>query len=149
MNNMNFTFSDTLAGYVQNYDKKTDIFTLKTSDGRDYSVKLKSNTYGWIANNLEEPRQWCNPDQIRAMLVPGRYMFIYGIYYPEGGDFAYEVQYVTFLGAKENAFGFERPDWWIKQIVSLGDFYIRAQFGESADLRRSFVGRTRHSQIGS
>jgi mannose/cellobiose epimerase-like protein (N-acyl-D-glucosamine 2-epimerase family) len=130
MNKMNFTFSDTLAGYVQNYDKKTDIFTLKTSDGRDYSVKLKPNTYGWIANNLEEPRQWCNPDQIRAMLVAERYMFIYGIYYPEGGDFNYEVQYVIFMGAKENAFGFEKPDWWIKQIVSLGDFYIRAQFGE-------------------
>jgi mannose/cellobiose epimerase-like protein (N-acyl-D-glucosamine 2-epimerase family) len=134
MNNMNFTFSDTLAGYVQSYDKETDIFRLKTSDGREYSVKLKPNTYGWIANNLEEPRQWCNPDQIRSMLVPGRYMFIYGIYYPEGGDFNYEVQYVIFMGAKENVFGFERPDWWIKQIVSLGDFYIRAEFGESGKI---------------
>jgi mannose/cellobiose epimerase-like protein (N-acyl-D-glucosamine 2-epimerase family) len=134
MNHMNFTFSDTLAGYVQSYDKATDIFSLKTSDGRDYSVKLKQNTYGWIANNLEEPRQWCNPDQIRAMLMPGRYMFIYGIFYPENSDFAYEVQYVTFLGAKENVFGFERPDWWVKQIISLGDFYIRAQFGEEGKI---------------
>ena len=64
------------------------------------------------------------------MLVPGRYMFNYGIYYPEGGDFNYEVQFVIFMAAKENAYGFERPDWWVKQIVSLGDFYIRAQFGE-------------------
>jgi len=64
------------------------------------------------------------------MLVPGRYMFNYGIYYPEGGDFSYEVQFVIFMAAKENAFGFELTDWWVKQIVSLGDFYIRAQFGE-------------------
>ena len=91
MNNINFTFSDTLAGYVQSYDKASDSFTLKTSDGRDYTVRLKSNTYGWIANNLEEPRQWTGGDQIRAFLVSGRYLFIYGIYYPEGGDFTFEA----------------------------------------------------------
>jgi mannose/cellobiose epimerase-like protein (N-acyl-D-glucosamine 2-epimerase family) len=129
MNNMNFTFSDTLAGYVQAYDKQADTFTLKAPDDREYSVKLKSNTYGWIANNLEEPRQWTSGDQIRAMLVPGRFLYIYGIFYPEGGDFTFESQYVIFMGAKESSFGFERPDWWVKQIVSAGDFYIRAQFG--------------------
>jgi mannose/cellobiose epimerase-like protein (N-acyl-D-glucosamine 2-epimerase family) len=131
MNQLNFTFSDTLAGYVQSYNKETEIVSLKTPDNRDYSVKLKSNTYGWIANNLDEPRQWCSGDQIRAMLVPGRFLYIYGIFYPENHDFSFEAQYVTFVAAKENAFAFERPDWWIKQIVSLGDFYIRAQFGET------------------
>ena len=35
MNKLNFTFSDTLAGYVQKYDKPADIITLKTPDGRD------------------------------------------------------------------------------------------------------------------
>jgi hypothetical protein len=110
MNGMNFTFSDTLAGYVQEYDQKADTFTLQAPGGRNYSVKLKSNTYGWIANNLEEPRQWTSGDQIRAMLVPGRFLYIYGIYYPEGGDFAFESQFVIFMGAKENSFGFEHPD---------------------------------------
>jgi len=129
MNAINFPFSDTLAGYVQKYEKKADAFTLKTPDDREYSVKLKSNTYGWIANNLEEPRQWCSSDQIHAMLVPGRFMYIYGIFYPESGDNIFEAQFVIFVGAKENAYNFERPDWWIKQIVSLGDFYIRAEFG--------------------
>ena len=114
MNEINFTFSDTVAGYVSSYDRESDTFGLRTSGGREYNLKLKSNTYGWIANNLEEPRQWCNPDQIRTMLVPGRYMFNYGIYYPEGGDFSYEVQFVIFMAAKENAYGFELPDWWVK-----------------------------------
>jgi mannose/cellobiose epimerase-like protein (N-acyl-D-glucosamine 2-epimerase family) len=130
MNEMKFTFSDTIAGYVTSYDRESDTFGLRTSDGREYKLKLKSNTYGWIANNLDEPRQWCNPDQIRAMLVPGRYMFNYGIFYPEGGDFSFEIQFVVFMAAKENSYGFELPDWWVKQIVSIGDFYIRAQFGE-------------------
>ncbi len=129
MNNLNFTFSDTLAGYVQSYEKASDTFILRTPDERSYTVKLKSNTYGWIANNLEEPRVWTSGDQIRAMLVTGRFIYIYGIYYPEGGDLTFEAQFVIFMGAKENSFGFERPDWWIKQIISLGDFYIRAEFG--------------------
>jgi mannose/cellobiose epimerase-like protein (N-acyl-D-glucosamine 2-epimerase family) len=130
MNEIKFTFSDTIAGYVTSYDRESDTFGLRTSGGREYKLKLKSNTYGWIANNLDEPRQWCSPDQIRTMLVPGRYMFNYGIYYPEGADFSYEVQFVIFMAAKENTYGFELPDWWVKQIVSIGDFYIRAEFGE-------------------
>ncbi|MEI7847404.1 MAG: AGE family epimerase/isomerase [Chloroflexota bacterium] len=129
MNKLNFTFSDTLAGYVQSYDRKADTFSLKTSDGREFTVQLKSNTYGWIANNLDQNRTWCDSDTIRNMLVAGRYMFLYGIYYPESTDVACEVQYVIFMGQKETSFDFEQADWWVKQIVSLGDFYIRAQFG--------------------
>ena len=130
MNQIDFTFSDTMAGYVSAYDKAADAFTLKMSDGREFTVNLKSNTYGWIANNLEEPRQWCDSGQIRAMLTPGRYLFVYGIFYPEGGGFTYEAQYVTFVGRAENAYVFEQPDWWVKQIVPIGDFYLHAEFGD-------------------
>jgi len=98
MNTLDFTFSDTIAGYVTGFDKKADTFGLKTTDGRDYEVKFASGTYGWIANNLEEPRQWCSQDQMRGMLVPGRYLFAYGIYYPEHNGYTYEAQYMVFPG---------------------------------------------------
>jgi mannose/cellobiose epimerase-like protein (N-acyl-D-glucosamine 2-epimerase family) len=130
MNQIDFTFSDTIAGYVTSYNKETDSFGLKTSDGREYSVKFSKNAYAWIANNLNEPRQWCG-DQMRAMLVPGRYLFVYGIFYPEGGGFNYEAQYLTFLGRKAGEYSFERQDWWVKQIKELGDFYLHAQFGNT------------------
>jgi mannose/cellobiose epimerase-like protein (N-acyl-D-glucosamine 2-epimerase family) len=129
MNQIGFTFSDTIAGYVTSYNKETDTFGLKTSDGREYSVKFSKNAYAWIANNLNEPRQWCG-DQMRDMLTPGRYLFVYGIFYPEGGGFNYEAQYLIFLGRKANEFSFERQDWWVKQIKELGDFYLHAQFGD-------------------
>ena len=129
MNSIDYTFSDTIAGYVVVFDKDSDSFTIETTDKRQYTVKLKSNTYGWVANNLEEARQWCSLDQIRSMLVPGRYLFVYGIYYPEHGDEVYEAQFVVFVGRTETMYAFERPDWWIKQIVPLGDFYLKAQFG--------------------
>jgi mannose/cellobiose epimerase-like protein (N-acyl-D-glucosamine 2-epimerase family) len=128
MNNIDFTLSDTIAGYVTNYDVPTDKFNIQTTDGREYCVKFSSNAYGWITNNLDEARQWCNQDQMRSMLVPGRYLYVYGIYYPENGSFTHEAQYLVFPGRKERTYVFERPDWWVKQINSLGEFYLKAQF---------------------
>lgn len=130
MNDIRFTFSDTVAGYVVAFDKVADSFTLKTTDDREYVVRLKSNTYGWVANNLEEARQWCGLDQIRTMLVAGRYLFVYGVYYPERASETYEAQFVVFVGRTETNYAFERPDWWVKQIAPLGDFYLKAQFGK-------------------
>ncbi len=129
MNAVDFTFSDSVAGYVASYDKGTDRFILTTSDGREFAVQFKNNTYGWIANNLSEPRQWCDINQMRSMVVPGRYLFVYGIYYPEGGGYTYEAQFLVFVGRTEDHYVFERPDWWVQQIVPLGDFYLKAQFG--------------------
>jgi mannose/cellobiose epimerase-like protein (N-acyl-D-glucosamine 2-epimerase family) len=130
MNSICFPFSDTIAGYVTSYNKETDTFGLKTPGGQEFEARLKSNTYGWIANDLEEARQWCSLDQIRSMLVPGRYMFAYGVYYPERGGYTCEAQYVIFVGRTENVYVFERPDWWVNQIIPLGDFYLKAQFGK-------------------
>ena len=136
MNTLDFTFSDTIAGYVTGFDKKADTFGLKTSDGRDYQVKFASGTYGWIANNLEEPRQWCSQDQMRGMLVPGRYLFAYGIYYPEHNGYTYEAQYMVFPGRKEDSYGFERQDWWVKQVQAIADFYLKAEFrGQPIDYK--------------
>jgi mannose/cellobiose epimerase-like protein (N-acyl-D-glucosamine 2-epimerase family) len=129
MNQMNFEFSDTVAGYVQSFDKEKDTFVLKTSDGRDYAVRFAPNTYGWVVNNLERPRNWVGGDQMRAMLTKGRYLFVYGVFYPENNSHTYEAQYMIFPGPRPDSFVFERQDWWIDQIKSLGDFYLKAQFG--------------------
>jgi mannose/cellobiose epimerase-like protein (N-acyl-D-glucosamine 2-epimerase family) len=128
MDSMRFSFSDTIAGYVTGYDRDKDTFGLKTTDGRDYQVKFASNTYGWIVNNLNEPRTWTSQDQMRGMLATGRYLFVYGIYYPEHGGFTYEAQSLIFPGRREDNYVFERQDWWIKQVAAVADFYLKAQF---------------------
>jgi mannose/cellobiose epimerase-like protein (N-acyl-D-glucosamine 2-epimerase family) len=130
MDNMRFSFSDTIAGYVIGFDRETDTFDLKTTDGREFSVKFSDNGYGWIANNLGEPRQWCSQDQMRAMAVPGRYLFVYSIFYPERDGFTCEAQHLIFPGRKKDTYVFERQDWWVKQIKALGEFYLGAQFGD-------------------
>jgi mannose/cellobiose epimerase-like protein (N-acyl-D-glucosamine 2-epimerase family) len=128
MDSMRFSFSDTIAGYVTGYDRDKDSFGLKTTDGRDFQVKFASNTYGWIVNNLNEPRTWTSQDQMRGLLASGRYLFVYGIYYPEHGGFTYEAQSLIFPGRREDNYVFERQDWWIKQVAAVADFYLKAQF---------------------
>ncbi len=129
MDTVNFSFSDTIAGYVVDFDAETDSFRLSTSDGRQFSVKFGSNSYAWIANNLNETRQWCG-DQMRSMLTPGRFLFVYGTFYNEGGGFNFVAQYLVFTGRKPDEFAFEKRDWWVHQIQALGEFYLRAQFDD-------------------
>jgi mannose/cellobiose epimerase-like protein (N-acyl-D-glucosamine 2-epimerase family) len=129
MDAINFSFSDTIAGYVVQSEKDSDSFSIKTSDDRVFVVKFGPNSYGWIANNLNEPRQWCG-DQMRSMLVPGRFLFVYGTFYHEGGGFNFVAQYLVFPGGRPDEFVFEKRDWWVRQIRALGDFYLHAQFGE-------------------
>ncbi|MCX5713399.1 MAG: hypothetical protein NT033_00990 [Candidatus Omnitrophica bacterium] len=43
MDNMLFEFSDTIAGYVTKADKEKRTFSLKTSDNREFEVKLSTN----------------------------------------------------------------------------------------------------------
>ena len=129
------TFSDTVAGYLSRFDEKADTFVMTTTAGRDFLVKLKSNTYAQVMRNLEEPYQDCTM-QMRSMLIPGRYLHVYGIFYPEHGGFTLEAQFLVFHGRKEGEFLFEKQDWWIRQIASIGNFWLKAQFeGKPVDYR--------------
>ena len=83
INTIDFTFSDLVAGYVTGYDATTDRFTLETSDGRPYSIGLTGNTYAEVTRNLGEGFKDAT-GQMREMLVPGRFVFAYGVYYPDG-----------------------------------------------------------------
>lgn len=129
MNEINFTFSDTIAGYVTGFDRGTDTYTVKTSDAREYGIKLKDNTYAMLVRNLGEPYQDAT-GQLRDMLVPGRYLFTYGVFYPENGDNTFEAQFLMFVGRRQEEYVFEKRDWWTRQIEALGDFYLHAQFGD-------------------
>ena len=128
-NAMNFTFSDTVAGYVTEFDREAGTYIVKTSDDRLYTIKLKGNTYAQLIRNLGDPYRDAT-GQMRDMLTPGRFLFTYGIFYPEGGDFNFEAQFILFVGRTVKDYFFEKQDWWVRQIDSLGDFYVDAQFGD-------------------
>lgn len=130
-----FPHSDTVAGYVTKFDAATDTFGLRTSGGQLFEVKLKSNTYARVCRNLGDPYADCT-SQIREMLQPDRFLFVYGHFYPEKGTHSVEAEFLTFPGRKQSEFVFERQDWWVRQIRELGRFYLDAQFpGGEIDYR--------------
>jgi mannose/cellobiose epimerase-like protein (N-acyl-D-glucosamine 2-epimerase family) len=132
---IDFTFSDTIAGYVTSYDPIAKTFGLKTGDGREFHAKLTDTTYAKLARNLGDPYQDCT-GSLDTMLTPGRYLFTYGIFFPEQGDYKFEAKEITFPGRKADEYSFEKQNWWVDQIRQLGDFYLRAQFqGKPIDYR--------------
>jgi mannose/cellobiose epimerase-like protein (N-acyl-D-glucosamine 2-epimerase family) len=125
-----YPFSDTLAGYVTHLDRDRRTFGVRTSDGREFQVQLKGNTYARLLRNLDEPYIDCTA-QMCDMLVPGRYVYTYGLFYPDKGGSVSEAQFLAFVGRKPAEYLFERQDWWVRQVRSLGDFYLKAQFGSA------------------
>lgn len=126
---VDFAFSDLVAGYVTQFDSAQDIFGLKTSDGREFQVKFTAMTFAKLIQNFEEPY----PDAtgtMRSMLESGRFLFVYGVFYPDKPYI--EAKQLTFVGRKETDYLFEKPNWWVDQIQALGNFYLKAQFGDQA-----------------
>jgi mannose/cellobiose epimerase-like protein (N-acyl-D-glucosamine 2-epimerase family) len=153
MNALNFTFSDLIAGYVSSFDPKTDHFVLKTSDGRDYDIGLTDTTYAEVIRNLGEGFKNAT-DLMRDMLTPGRFVFAYGVFYPDGpgATVLFDAKHLIFAGRSETLFEFEKSDWWLKQIDQLGQFYIDAEFGtgeiDYRGYRTNLSSTGQHEQSG-
>lgn len=129
---IDFTFSDLIAGYIVHpYDPVRNTFGLKTSDDREFMVRIGSNSYAEFIRNLGEEFQNAG-DRLHALLTPGRYLFAYGIFYPDGKDdtYEFEAKHFVFPADAENRYVFEKQDWWIQQIRQLADFYLKAEFGD-------------------
>ncbi|MGO9999793.1 MAG: AGE family epimerase/isomerase [Acetobacteraceae bacterium] len=126
---LSFSFSDLISGYVEKFNWETRSFVLRTSDSRSFDVKLTDNTAAELLRNLGEPYVDCT-GQMADMLANGRFVFAYGIHYPEAGK-PFEAKHLVFVGRAETQFQFENQDWWIRQVRQLGDFYLKAQFPDN------------------
>ncbi|WP_413160492.1 AGE family epimerase/isomerase [Capilliphycus salinus ALCB114379] len=127
MNAVSFPTSDLVAGYITYFDSEQDKFGIKTSDEREIHAKLSFMTYAKLIQNLDE----AYPDAtgtMRSMLVPGRYLYAYGVFYPDSPLF--DVKSIVFVGRTADDYIFEKPNWWVDQARSLANFYLKAQFGD-------------------
>jgi anti-anti-sigma factor len=62
------------------------------------------------------------------MLVANRYLFVYGIFYPEANQYKFEAKHIVFVGRTETEYLFEKRDWWVNQVRELANFYLKSQF---------------------
>lgn len=122
MNDLNFTFSDLIAGYVSHFNRTDRTVQLTTSDGRQYTGKLTDNVYARFSQNLGEG--W--PDatgRLGQLLVPGQLVYAYGIFYPEDTN-KFEIKNFVFPGDGPSVYRHEEPDWWIKQVDQIANSYL-------------------------
>lgn len=127
MEQMNFSFSDTIGGYVTYFNRAEKAFGIKTSDGREYNAYLSPTTWGRIAQNLEEGYIDATP-RFNELLTPGQHVFAYGVFYPKGDGYKFEVKSMVFPGDAPDKYRHEEQDWWVKQVRSLADSYLKWQF---------------------
>jgi len=136
MNNLDFSFSDLISGYVTSYKSSEKIIELKTSDGRDYQAKLTGNTYAKQTQNLKEG--WLDRGgQLDTLLTAGQMVFLYGTFFPES-EVNFEVSYIVFAGENKEDLRYSEKGWWIEQIDSIAASYIKWQFnspGEGIDYK--------------
>lgn len=123
-----FTFSDTIAGYVSSYNSRENGFTLRTSDDREFAVYLNSNTYAKFAFNLSESYQDATSAMPTLLALPRQFVYVYGTFYPDGELGRFEAQWLVFPGHGPGVYRHEEPDWWINQSRSIGRSYLKWQF---------------------
>jgi len=128
MERMSFSFSDTITGYVTDFNRSDKSFGIKTSDGREFQAYLTPTTFARIAQNLGEPYNDCT-QRLGEMLKPGQHVFAYGIFYPQGEGHKFEVKFFVFPGDAPGKYRHEESDWWVKQVHSIASCYLKWQFG--------------------
>lgn len=122
-----FSFSDLITGYVTHFNRSDKNFGIKTSEGIEYTAYIGSTTYGRISQNLEEGYIDAT-EQLNELLKPGQHIFAYGVFYPKGDDHKFEAKSLVFPGDAPDKYRHEEPDWWINQIRSIADKYLKWQF---------------------
>ncbi|MDR0412735.1 MAG: AGE family epimerase/isomerase [Dysgonamonadaceae bacterium] len=127
---VNFTFSDTIAGYVIGFDLSARTFTLKTSDGRDFKIYLSDNCFARYSQNLNEDYRDASGDMYKLLALPRQMVFAYGTFYPENeeSEAIFQAQWLVFPGESPGNYRHEEPNWWINQIDSIAQSYLKWQF---------------------
>ncbi|WP_181792785.1 AGE family epimerase/isomerase [Streptomyces sp. WELS2] len=126
-----FLFSDLVAGYVTEHDPAGRVVTLRTGDGRTVRAEYGTATAEML-RNLGEPYRDVT-GRLAELLVPGRHLFLYGVFYPGRSGYTVEAKHVTFLGEQAGRYAFEDGGWWPHQLGELARFYRVAQFGQTSD----------------
>ncbi|NDJ62240.1 MAG: N-acyl-D-glucosamine 2-epimerase, partial [Chloroflexi bacterium] len=126
MSSFDFTFSDTIAGYVTYFDRSNRSFDISTSDGRIFKIKLTATTFARGPQNLNEPYN-DTTGRLGQLLTPGQLVYVYGVFYPDNDTF--EAKSMVFPGEGPSVYRHEEPNWWINQIHAIASNYMKWQFG--------------------
>jgi len=131
MGNMQFEFTDLIAGYVSEFNESSKTFKLTTTDKREFVVYLTDTTFARLMRNLDEPYQDATGNLYTLLAQEGRMVFAFGIFYPQNdGKYAFETKQIDFPERELGKYRFEESNWWANQAKSICNFFVNAQFGD-------------------
>jgi len=127
---INFTFSDTIAGYASNFNKETKTFSITTSDSRVFNAYISDNCFARYTRNLNEGYQDATGDIYSRLSTTDQMLFAYGTFYPkqQEKEGIFQVQWIVFPGTEPKKYRHEEPEWWIQQIDAIAHSYLKWQF---------------------
>ncbi len=125
-NAIEFTFSDLVTGKVDSVAADGKSFVITVPDGRKVTAQLTETTYAEILRNLGEPYR--DGGDLATMLVPGRFLFAYGVFYPGEEGTPFEAKHLIFIGSGAEENRVSEPSWWIRQAADIAAHYRIWQF---------------------
>lgn len=130
MPDLGFSFSDTVAGYVERRDG-TEVL-LRTVDGRRLTLHLTDTTSGQLLRNLGEGYEDVT-GRLYDVLLPDVFVFSHGPVYPDSTGLRFQAGHLIVIGTRQDpaVFPFEHDGWWTQQLHRLARFYRRSQFGNA------------------
>lgn len=132
---IDFTFSDTIAGYIVEFNPEEKYYVVETPDKRQFKLNLIASTYARSVQNLGEPYSDATGALRELLSKKGQFVFSYGTFYPtgDGQDPIFETQWMVFPGNKPGEYRQEEQNWWINQIEQIASKYLKWQFNYPED----------------
>jgi mannose/cellobiose epimerase-like protein (N-acyl-D-glucosamine 2-epimerase family) len=136
----------TVAGTVTGVDLAVPSFTVEARSGDVFQTFVSPSTYYQVVTNLDglsrdrvpnptrEPSDTDLSYGVRKYIVPGRPVFIEGIYQEDNGRQRFEARAVRLLHSHPERYLFEETHWWPSQTTQMADRILDHLF----DAKRSY-----------
>ncbi|MBF0410244.1 MAG: AGE family epimerase/isomerase [Candidatus Riflebacteria bacterium] len=102
-------------------------FFITLPSGKTVEILFTDETSVETLRNLDEAPIYPK-EPITKHILPGRHVSVLGLIYADKNPPEIEARKILFLEDETGNLRFMHGSWWINQIKSVGDFYLRAQF---------------------
>ena len=145
LNSFNQTL--TIAGTIVSVDPRKPSFSIEARSGDSFEAVVGRETYYQVLSNLDgldrnrvpDPQGVAHDDgdvvfNLHKYAVPGRPVFVTGIYQENDGSQRFEARTVYLLHSHEKRYLFEETHWWPTQTTQMADRILDHLF----DAKRSY-----------
>jgi mannose/cellobiose epimerase-like protein (N-acyl-D-glucosamine 2-epimerase family) len=145
LNSFNQTL--TVAGTIVSVDPSKPSFSIEARSGNTFEAVVGRETYYQVLSNLDgldrnrvpDPQGVAHDDgdvvfNLHKYAVPGRPVFVTGIYQEHEGNQRFEARNVYLLHSHEKRYLFEETHWWPTQTTQMADRILDHLF----DAKRSY-----------